>query len=123
MSKAIAFRSKKAKGKRLEHKIASLIRSKGLDDKARAMIGSGAFDDYKGDIYAPSVPLIFEAKNQEKVQLWQFWDQAKSQERPLKPACLVVSGNYRPMLAVVELDTILNLLLEIKELSSPDTVG
>lgn len=116
MSKAIAFRSKKAKGKRLEHKIASLIRSKGLDDGARAMIGSGAFDDYKGDIYAPQVPMIFEAKNQENVKLWQFWEQAKSQERPLKPACLVVSGNYRPMLAVVELDTLLNLLLEIKEL-------
>jgi hypothetical protein len=120
MSKAIAFRSKKAKGKRLEHKIASLIRQKGLDEGARAMIGSGAFDDYKGDIYAPKVPLIFEAKNQEKVQLWQFWEQAKAQERVYKPACLVVSGNYRPMLAVVELETLLNLLLEIKQLSEQE---
>lgn len=115
MSKAIKFRSKKAKGSRLERKVASLIRSKGLDPNARRMIGSGAFDDYKSDIYAPAVPLTFEMKNQERLQIWQAWEQAKSVEKPLKPACLVISGNYRPILAVVDIDTLLNLLAEIND--------
>lgn len=114
--KANTAKSKKAKGKRLEHKIASMIRSMGLDDKARAMIGSGAFDNYKGDIYAPDVPLIFEAKNNENHSIWKEWEQAKNQERPLKPGCLVISGNNRPILAVVEIETLLNMLLEIKQL-------
>jgi len=113
--KAIAFRSKKAKGKRLEKKLASLIREKGLDDKARAMIGSGAFDNYKGDIYSPKVNLTFECKNCEKHDFWGEWEQAKSQEKPYKPACLVVSGNFRPIIACMEIDTLLNLLKEVED--------
>ena len=98
--KAIAYRSKKAKGKRLEKRVSQLIREKGLDDKARPMIGSGAFDNYKGDIYSPSINLTFEVKNQETVKLWEYWEQAKDQEQAYKPACLIVSGNFRPILAV-----------------------
>lgn len=107
---------KKIKGAKLERKVASLIRQKGLDDGARRMIGSGAFDNYKSDIFT-NLPLTIECKNQERVNLWEFWDQAKSVAKPLKPACLVVSGNFRPVLAIVDIDTLLNLLLEIKQLN------
>lgn len=113
--KAITTGSKKAKGKRLEKKVAQLIREKGLDSKARAMIGSGAFDNYKGDIYAPEVPLTFECKNQETVKIWEYWTQALAQQKVYKPACLIVSGNYRPILAILDIDTLLNLLKEIKD--------
>ena len=110
--------SKKEKGSRLERFIATRLRQLGLDGNARRMIGSGAFDGYKGDIYAPDVPLTFEAKNNENHSIWKEWEQAKNQEKPLRPACLVISGNFRPTLAVVDLETLLDLLLEIKDLTA-----
>lgn len=113
--KANTFKSKKAKGIRLENKIAQMIRLKGLDANAKKMPRSGAFDGFKSDVYT-TIPLTIEAKNTEKHDWWGEWEQAKNQEKPLKPACLVVSGNYRPILAIVELDVMLNMLLEIKEL-------
>lgn len=114
--KATAYRSKKAKGKRLELRIAKMIREKGLDAEAKAMPMSGAIDGFKSDIYT-TIPLAIEAKNHEKIEFWKFWEQAKEQEKPFKPACLVVSSNFRPIMAVVELNTILDLLLEIKQLA------
>lgn len=113
--KALKYRSKKAKGKRLELKIASMIRAKGLDDNARAMPMSGAIEGFKSDIYT-RIPLTIEAKNNEHHELWKEWNQAKEQEKPLNPACLVISGNSRPILAMVELDTLLELLKEIQDL-------
>lgn len=113
--KAIAFRSKKAKGKRLEIKLAKAIRDKGLDPNARRMPGSGAFDGFKTDSFN-KLPFSFEAKNQEKVRLWEWWKQAQDQSTIAKPPVLVISGNYRPELAVMDLNTFLDLLKEIKDL-------
>lgn len=113
--KAIAFRSKKQKGKRLEAKVAQLIREKGLDNNAVRMPGSGAFDGFKTDIYT-KLSYSFELKNQETVKLWEWWNQARDQASIAKPPVLVVGGNYRPILCVVEINTFLNLLLEVKQL-------
>jgi hypothetical protein len=114
MLKANTFRSRKQKGKRLEIKVAKRIREMGLDVDAKRMPGSGAFDGFKGDIYT-KLPYSWEIKNQEKVTLWEWWEQTKAQETPYKPGILVVGGNFRPALAVMDLDTFLNLLLEIKQ--------
>lgn len=116
MPKAIAFRSKKAKGTRLEHKIAQLIREKGLDDNAKRMIGSGAFAGWKTDLFT-KLPYSFEIKNQEKVSLWQWFRQAQAQSTISKPPILCVSGNFRPILAIMDMPTFLNLLLEVKQLT------
>ena len=113
---AHAFRSKKAKGKRAEKKFASLIRQYGLDKSARVMIGSGAFDNYKGDIYAPKVKFSFEVKNQENIKLWEWWEQAESQSSMAKPPVLVFMSNYRPMLCTMKVETFLDLLREIEDL-------
>jgi hypothetical protein len=115
--KAITTGSKKAKGSRLERLVATRLRALDLDKDARRMIGSGAFDGYKGDVYAPQVPLTFECKNNENHSIWKEWEQAKNQEKPMRPACLVISGNHRPVLAMVELETLLDMLLEIKQLN------
>lgn len=115
MSKAIAFKSKRAKGKRLEAKVAELIREKGLDDNAKRMPGSGAFEGFKTDIYT-KLPYSWEIKNQETVKLWEWWKQARDQSTIAKPPVLCVGGNYRPILVVMDLNTFLEKLLECKQL-------
>ena len=98
------------KGKRLEREIAALIRRKGLDEGARRMPLSGAASMLPGDIWT-KLPYSFEAKNQERVQLWEWWKQARGQCPGGHQPVLVVSGNFRPILAVVDIDVLLNLLL------------
>lgn len=114
--KAQTFSSKKAKGKRLEHKLAQLIREFGLDDGAKRMIGSGAFDGWKTDIFT-KLMFSFEVKNQEKVKVWEWWEQAEDQSSIAKPPVLVFSGNYRPVLATMKVETFLDLLKEIQDLN------
>lgn len=113
--KAIAFRSRKAKGKRLEIKVAQLIRDKGLDPNAKRMPGSGAFEGFKTDLYS-TLPYSFEMKNQETVKLWEWWKQALGQATIARPPVLVVGGNFRPILATMDINTFLELLLEVKQL-------
>lgn len=97
------------KGRRLELEVAAALRRKGLDRGAKRMHRSGAISHRPGDIYT-SLPYSFELKHHERVKLWEFWTQAKSQARLGRPAILVVSADDRPALAVVDLDTLLNLL-------------
>lgn len=113
---AHAFRSKKAKGQRLEKKVAQRIRQLGLDNDAKRMPASGSMYGWESDIFT-HLPYKIECKNQEKVSLWEWWEQTKAQETPYKPGILVVGGNYRPPLAIMDLDTFLNLLLEVKQLN------
>lgn len=95
----------KAKGSRLERQLAGMIRKKGLDPKARRMPLSGAFSHLPEDIYT-ILPYHFEAKNQEKLKIWEWWEKIRNKRNPV----LVVSGNFRPVLAVVDIDLLLNLL-------------
>ena len=101
--------SARAKGKRLEREIASLIRRKGLDEKASRMPLSGADSMWKGDIRT-RLPYSFEAKNQERIQLWDWWDQTRAQCPGGHQPILCISGNFRPILAVIDIDLLLNLL-------------
>lgn len=112
---ANTFRSRKAKGRRLELKVAELIREKGLDNTSRRMPGSGAFEGFKGDLHN-KLPYSWEIKNQETVSLWKWWKQAKDQSTMNKPPVLCVGGNFRPILAIMDLNTFLELLLEKKQL-------
>jgi len=110
------------KGRRLELKIAKMIRRKGLDDKASRMPMSGAFPHLQADIYT-SLPLHIEVKNQEKVRLWEWWETTRSKARPPKEPCLVISGNFRPIVAVVRFEYLLDLLRAEKEsLENGDSV-
>ena len=97
------------KGRALERQVAAAIRHKGLDKGAKRMHRSGGIDHRKGDIFT-SLPYSFELKAQERVQLWEWWTQARDQARLGRPPVLVVSGQDRPMLAVVELNTLLDLM-------------
>ncbi len=103
--------SAKAKGKRLEQKVASLWRSK-VDGFAVPTPGSGNGQNYKEDVYNRYFSI--ECKNQEKVQLWQWWEQARSHPANMKPPALCISGNYRPILVVMDINDWLDLVMEAK---------
>ena len=70
---------------------------------------SGGIDHRKGDVFT-NLPYSFECKAQERVQLWGWWSQASGQARLGRPPVLVIGGENRPELAVVSIDTLLNLL-------------
>lgn len=102
---------KKQKGARLERKIAREIK-RILGIKAKRSFQSGAHWSWKSDIYAPGLNFSIEAKNQEKVRLWEFWNQASNARKAFSPPVLMISGNYRPILAVMDLTDWLNLVKE-----------
>ena len=104
-------KGKRQKGSRLERKFASLIRQKGLDKNAKKMVLSGGDWAFRGDIYS-KLPFTFECKKQEKMSFWAWWEQARSQATYQKPAVLVHSANFRPIMVSMDADTFLNLLKE-----------
>lgn len=114
--KANTYRSRKAKGTRLEKKFAQLIREKGLDDNAKRMVLSGGAFGFETDIFT-KLPWAFEVKNQEKIQFWQWWEQAEEQRKPFKPPALVFSANFRPIMIALTANDFLELLVEIKQLN------
>lgn len=97
------------KGRALELAVAAALRRKGLDRGARRMSGSGRISHRPGDVFT-SIPYSFECKAVERINLWACWDQCRNQARLGRPPVLVISGDSRPELAVVSLDTLLNLL-------------
>ncbi len=105
---------KRRKGARLERKIAQEFRRTGLDKKAQRSWQSGATWFWKSDIYT-SLNYSIEAKNQEKVKIWQWWEQAESQRKPYSPPVLMFTSNYRPILAVMKLEDWINLVKEKEE--------
>jgi hypothetical protein len=112
--KARTYSSKKAKGRRLELEVAQRIRQLGLDASAHRQVLSGASEWHKGDIHS-SLPFTIECKNQEKPHIWEWWEQACRQASFNKPPLLIVSGNNRPILAVLRLDELLDKLKAIRD--------
>jgi hypothetical protein len=105
---------RKQKGRRLELKVAKLIRRSGLDKKARPSFQSGAQWQWKSDIYT-SIPFSLECKNAERIRLWDWWEQARAGSTTLKPPVLVVSSNHRPILAIMDIDEWLNVIKELED--------
>lgn len=101
--------SRREKGKRFERKIAALLRTKGLDRRAQRTPMSGAMSQWKGDILT-DLPIHIEAKCQETIRFWEFVGQASEQCPMAHNWILAVTGNHRPMVAVVDLEYLLDLL-------------
>jgi len=108
--------SAKAKGSRLERKVASKYRRIGIE--AKRMPLSGAFSHLKADIFKP-VPDGYhdECKNQETVKLKDWWGQASSTSGSSIPV-LHISANHRPVITVMSSDTWYQLLKELKDIGS-----
>jgi len=100
---------KKAKGSRLERKIAELYRHHGFE--AVRMPMSGAMGGHmSGDIaFRYLVPFKVEVKNQETVSIWKWWRQTQEQVGINQEPVLFFSGNHRPILATVNADYLVRL--------------
>ena len=109
--------SKKAKGNRLERDIAAAYRSSGLFPKAQRMPMSGAMAFHKGDIFKGELDeYVDECKNQEKVKIWEFWEQTVNQCGAYDKPVLHISGHYRPILSVIRFEDYIDLRKEIADL-------
>ena len=86
-----------------------MIRQKGLDKDARRMPLSGAFPHLKADIYT-SLPIHFECKNQERLQVWKWWDELNAKTKFGKESALVITSNNRPIIVTISGEYYLNLL-------------
>lgn len=107
--------SKKAKGNRLEKEIAKLYRRK-LFPKAQRMPMSGAMPSNKGDIFKGVYDeWMDECKNQEKVKLWEWWEQAKDQCGHYQKPLLHISRNYAENLTVMRTEDYIELRETIKD--------
>jgi len=101
---------KKEKGRRLELKVAKLIRDK-LGIKAYRMPYSGGSEFAKGDIFCPDLPFHFELKNQEKVRIWREWQNI----RDFKDPVLVISRANAPILAVIDFEKFLEIVIKARK--------
>ncbi len=101
------LKSPKAKGSRLEYEVRDAIIESGLDPDATRMPLSGAFPGLKGDIKT-TLDIHIECKNQEKVKLWEWVKDILKLK--IKRWCLIISGNRRPIVAVISLDLLIYFL-------------
>jgi len=97
------------KGRRLELKVAQLIREI-LEIKANRSPYSGASDFESADIFSPKLGWHIECKNQEKLQVWKWWQKVRNYKNPV----LVVSGNNRPILAILNFEDFLKIIKKQK---------
>ena len=106
---------KRQKGARLERRIVKELVRSGLVPKAKRSFQSGAHWSWKSDIYAPGLNFSIEAKNQERIGIWQWWEQASSQRKPYSPPVLMFTSNFRPILTVMDIQDWINLVKERNE--------
>jgi len=100
---------KKEKGRRLELKVAKLIREKlGIRATRSPYSGGG---EIKGDILCPDLPYHFELKNQEKVRIWKEWQNI----RDFKDPVLVISRANAPILAVIDFEKFLEIVIKARK--------
>lgn len=109
--------SKRAKGNRAERKVAEAYRRYNIDKKATRMPMSGAMAWHKGDINKPDdYQYVDEVKCQERIQIWKFWEQAEEQATLNRIPVLHITGNNRPILTVVNMETYMDLRKTIIDL-------
>jgi Holliday junction resolvase len=109
--------SAKAKGQRAEREVARLYRHYKIDEQATRMPMSGAMAFHKGDILKPNdYQYLDEVKNQERVKLWEWWEQAKAQATHNRVPVLHITANHRPILTVLAVEDYMQLRKEINDL-------
>ena len=113
-------RTKKAKGRRLQKRVVELILKyfpELSEDDVRSVPSSVPGSDIQLSAYAKQlIPFSIECKNQERINLYKFWEQAKvnGMKERLEPL-LVVKSNFREELAVLRLEYLIKLISEVKD--------
>lgn len=110
------LKSPKRKGSDFELKVAKLIRQSGLDKKAqrRPLSGSNKMVAGYADIIS-TLPFSFELKKQEKLKIWEWWEQAESEANMNRPPVLVFSSNFRPVMCALKFEDFLQILKELRD--------
>jgi len=102
----------KNKGQAFEYEIRDTLKK--LDPKVRRSIMSGAlkniFDSDQSDI-ATSLPIAVECKRTEKVNIYKFYEQAKTENKDkTKMPVVAVRSNRKEALAVLSWEDFIRLL-------------
>jgi len=120
--------SAKAKGKKLEDYIADKLISKGIDLKARRDGASGAGIREKGDIITSASifgrNLGIEAKNHKTPHIKDWWKQAQKLKllgREPVLAYKLENEQYEEAKVVIYLNTFLDMVKALSEISKPET--
>lgn len=107
--------SRKAKGRHLQKAVAQKIRDTfklgDRDVQSRSMGASGT-DVMLSDKAFKKFKYSVECKNQERVNIWDSWEQAKANRGTGEPL-LIIKRNRSDTLAVVDLDHFMELALAI----------
>tara|TARA_B100000214_G_C23970448_1_gene629838 strand:+ start:1727 stop:2191 length:465 start_codon:yes stop_codon:yes gene_type:complete len=106
----------KAKGRRLQQQIASDI-IKAFphlkdDDVFSTSMGCGGEDIKMSPLCRNSIPLSIEAKNQEKLNIWEAYAQAESNCPKDVTPCVVFKKNHSKTFAMLPWDKLLYLFVE-----------
>lgn len=104
----------KAKGRRLQQQIVADLRRAFAqldeDDLRSTGMGQHGEDVQLSAAARRLIPFSFEAKNVERVNLWQAWEQCATNCAPAHAPCVVLKRNHAAPLAVIEWTAFVDLL-------------
>lgn len=106
-------RSAKAKGRRLQKEVQLDILERfphfELDDARPAIMGESGVDIKLSPYARKHFPYSIECKNQEKLNIWKTWEQAKSNTKDGTTTLAVVRRNHHEKLVIMTFDHFLDL--------------
>ena len=104
--------SRKAKGRRLQQQFMKLLIEKldidPEDIESRSM-GAGGEDLIMSKAARTKFPYSVECKNQERLNIWQAWDQANGNKGIYEPL-IVIKKNGTPPLVVLNAENFLEMI-------------
>ena len=104
--------SAKAKGRRLQQKFMELLIEKlkidPEDIESRSM-GAGGEDLIMSRAARHKFPYSVECKNQERVNIWQAWEQANGNKGIYEPLVVIKKNGVRP-LVVLDAENFLDMI-------------
>ena len=111
----------KAKGRRLQQQIVADLRRAFAqldeDDLRSTGMGQHGEDVQLSAAARRLIPFSFEAKNVERVNLWQAWEQCATNCAAAHAPCVVLKRNHAAPLAVIEWTAFVDLL---RRAATPD---
>ena len=97
-------RSAKAKGRRLQNKIRDLLleefKELEPDDIRTAIMGETGEDIKLSPAARRKIPYSFECKNQEKLNIWEAYNQACDNAGHYEPIVVIKRNNQKPLVLI-----------------------
>ncbi len=109
----------KAKGRRLQQKIVADILEAfphlKPDDALSTSMGCGGEDVRLSPVARNVIPLSIEAKNQEKLNVWEAYNQAVANCPEAATPCVVFKKNNTDTFAMISWKTLLSLYVQLSK--------